>query len=79
MLVLGVMRRQMLLPRLVFREESQMFQFLMVILENTLIPFYKANGSLSGMRQQTTNYMRFIHSWVFGLEVLESLGVKRVF
>ena len=24
-------------------------------------------------------YMRFIHSWVFGLEVLESLGVRRVF
>ena len=35
MLALGVMKRQMPLPRLVFREESQMFQFLMVILKNT--------------------------------------------
>ena len=26
-----------------------------------------------------TNYIRFIHSWVFGLEVLESLVVRRVF
>ena len=33
----------------------------------------------SGRRQQTTNYMRFILSCVFGLEVLESLGVRRVF
>ena len=30
------------------------------------------------MRHQTTNYTRFIHSWVFGLEVLESLGVRSV-
>ena len=32
-----------------------------------------ANGSLSGMRQQTTNYMRFILSWVFGLEGSQSI------
>ena len=37
MLALGVMKRQMLLPRLVFREKSQMFQFLMVILKNTSV------------------------------------------
>ena len=39
MLALGVMKRQILLPRLVFQEESQMFQFLIVILENTSMSF----------------------------------------
>ena len=80
MLASYVLKRQTLLPKLVFLKESQMFQFLMVILENTSIPFFlNANGSLSGMRQETTNYMRFIRSWVFGLEVLELLGVRRAF
>ena len=35
--------------------------------------FLKTNGSPSGMKQSTTNYMQFILSWVCGLEVLESI------
>ena len=32
----------------------------------------------TGMKQSTTNYMKFILSWVCGLEFSDSLGVMKV-
>ena len=48
------------------------------ILRNTSMSVLNANG-MSGIKQSTTNYMKFILGYVCGLEVLESICVRRLF
>ena len=62
-----------------FWEEIQMFPFLLAILGNTSMSFKNVNGSLNGMSPSTTNYKRCMLVWVYGLEVLESSGMGRMF
>ena len=62
----GVIRRRMLQA---YWEELEIFQFHMVILKSTSMTFCNANGSLSGMKQLPTNYMKFFLSWLYGLGV----------
>ena len=56
MLAPEVMRRRILLPKLNFREELQMFPFHMVILEKHIHDLLKRKWQ-SGMKQSTTSYI----------------------
>ena len=75
MLISEVMKRQMLLPRKTYIERVTNVPIPYGNFAKHINDFLKNNNSPSRLKP-STNYKQF--SWVCGLEVLESLGLRSV-